>query len=63
MIEDGRSFIVEKDLVDTTNENSCLITYYEVGARDSDDLKLSLTNSIMMQMLSEPFFNELRTQQ
>ena len=63
LIEEGRSFIVEKDLVDKTNENSCLITYYEVGARDSDDLKMSLTNSVMMQMLSEPFFNELRTQQ
>ena len=62
-MDDGHSFVVEKDLVDTENENSCLITYYEVGARDNNDLRLSLTNSVMMQFLTEPFFNELRTQQ
>ena len=30
-IEDGHSFLIEKPLHDTTNENSCIITYYEVG--------------------------------
>ena len=38
------------------------MTYYEVGVQGSD-LKAKLTNSIVMQCLSEPFFNELRTQQ
>lgn len=56
-IEDGHSFIVERDLVDKENENSCTITYYEVGTAENDDLRLGLTNSIMMQFLSEPFFN------
>lgn len=62
-IEDGHSFIVERDLVDKENENSCIITYYEVGTAENDNLRLGLTNSIMMQYLSEPFFNQLRTQQ
>lgn len=60
-IEDGHSFTIEKSLVDKENDNSCLVTYYEVGPKQQNDLRLSLTNSIMMQFLSEPFFNELRT--
>ena len=60
-IEDGHSFILERDLVDKENQNSCIITYYEVGTSENDDLRLGLTNSIMMQYLSEPFFNQLRT--
>jgi len=61
-IEDGLSFLIEQPLEDKTNENSCTVTYYEVGVQ-GDDLKQKLTNSIVMQLLSEPFFNELRTQQ
>lgn len=61
-IEDGHSFHIEKPLEDKTNENSCNVTYYEVGVQGSD-LKAKLTNSIVMQCLGEPFFNELRTQQ
>jgi insulysin len=49
-------------LEDKQNENSCNVTYYEVGVQ-GDDLMAKLTNSIVMQYLSEPFFNELRTQQ
>ena len=61
-IEDGHSFLIERPLEDTTNENSCIVTYFEVGFQGGDDLKQALTNSIVMQYLSEPFFNELRTQ-
>jgi secreted Zn-dependent insulinase-like peptidase len=61
-IEDGHSFVVERSLEDKQNENSCNITYYEIGIQGSDR-KEKLTNSIVMQFLSEPFFNELRTQQ
>jgi secreted Zn-dependent insulinase-like peptidase len=61
-IEQGHSFHIEKSLEDKQNENSCNVTYYEVGVQGSD-LKAKLTNSIVMQFLSEPFFNELRTQQ
>lgn len=60
-IEDGHSFLIEQPLQDASNENSCIVTYYEVGIQ-GDDLKQKLTNSIVMQFLSEPFFNELRTQ-
>lgn len=61
-IEDGHSFLIERPLQDKNNENSCIVTYYEVGI-EGDDLKQKLTNSIVMQFLNEPFFNELRTQQ
>lgn len=60
-IDDGHAYTIEKDLVDKTNENSCLVVYYEVGLEGSE-LKEKMTNSIVMQFLSEPFFNELRTQ-
>jgi secreted Zn-dependent insulinase-like peptidase len=59
-IEDGYSYTIEKDLVDKTNENSCLVVYYEVGLEGSE-LKEKMTNSIVMQFLNEPFFNDLRT--
>ena len=51
-LESGRSVHLEIPLEDDTNENSCAITYYEVGMPDSkDDLKLKLTNKIVMQYL------------
>jgi secreted Zn-dependent insulinase-like peptidase len=60
-IEEGHSFLIEKELEDKTNENSCSVVYYEVGIQ-GDELKEKLTNSIVMQFMSEPFFNDLRTQ-
>ena len=30
-IENGHSFHIEKSLEDLTNENSCNVTYYEIG--------------------------------
>ena len=61
-LKQGHSFVVEAPLQDKTNENSCNISYFEVGAA-GDDLKKKLTLSIIMQFLKEPFFNALRTQQ
>lgn len=61
-VDAGHSFHVERSLVDTTNENSCAVTYYEVGIQ-GDSLKQKLTNNVVMQFLNEPFFNQLRTQQ
>mmetsp|Transcript_24151 Transcript_24151/g.37094 ORF Transcript_24151/g.37094 Transcript_24151/m.37094 type:complete len:278 (-) Transcript_24151:15-848(-) len=61
-IEEGQSCLIEQDLVDKTNENSCLISYYEVGPAD-DNLGLKMTNEVLMQFMSEPFFNDLRTKQ
>ena len=61
-VDAGHSFHIERSLIDTTNENSCAVTYYEVGIQ-GDSLKQKLTNNIVMQFLNEPFFNQLRTQQ
>lgn len=61
-IEEGHSFHIEQNLEDDSNENSCAVTYYEVGV-EGDSLNKKLTNTIMMQFLNEPFFNQLRTQQ
>lgn len=61
-LDEGHSFLIERELEDKTNENSCIITYYEAGL-NNDDQKLYLTNLVVMQFLSEPFFNDLRTQQ
>ena len=61
----GMCYLIESDLEDVTNQNSCVITYYEIGpaSNDVNDLEKELTNSIMMSVLKEPFFNELRTKQ
>jgi secreted Zn-dependent insulinase-like peptidase len=59
-LDEGHSFLLERELEDKTNENSCIITYYELGL-NGEDQKLYLTNLIIMQFLSEPFFNDLRT--
>lgn len=46
-IENGHSFHIEKQLEEKQNENSCNVTYYEVGVQGSE-LKEKLTNSIVM---------------
>lgn len=62
-IDSGHYYHIETPLEDKTNENSCAITYYEVGMPDESDIKKRLTNFVVMQFLQEPFFNDLRTQQ
>jgi len=47
-------------LEDKTNENSCSLTYYEIEPIQGD-LKQPLVNTVMMQYLNEPFFDDLRT--
>ena len=59
-LEASTAFLVEEPLTDVANENSCTLTYFEVGPHT---MRLGLVNAIVMQYLSEPFFNELRTQQ
>lgn len=58
----GVSTLLEMPLDDKTNENSCTLTYYEVGLCKGD-IKLPLVNRVMMQWLNEPFFDDLRTKQ
>lgn len=61
-IEGATSHLVEIGLEDKANENSCVLTYYEVG-KETADHKVQLTNQVLMQYLNEPFFNDLRTKQ
>lgn len=61
-IQDGKCYVIEQGLEDKTNENSCVVTYFESGPEGSD-LKLKLINKVVMQYLNEPFFSDLRTKQ
>ena len=47
-------------LDDETNENNCLISYFEVGL-EGMDLRRKLLTQVIMQYLDEPTFNQLRT--
>lgn len=61
-LEEKKSFHIEIPLEDKSNENSCNLTYYEVGPI-GDDSKEKLINDIVMQCLDEPFYADLRTKQ
>jgi secreted Zn-dependent insulinase-like peptidase len=61
-LESNTSFHIEIPLEDKTNENSCNLTYFEVGPV-GDNTKEKLINDIIMQFLDEPFYSELRTKQ
>ena len=61
-MEAGTSSLLIMPLEDKTNENSCVLTSYEVGPLQGDG-KLYMTNLILMQYLNEPFFDDLRTKQ
>ena len=54
----GTSLLIEQPLESKDNDNSCCLTYYEVG---QVDLKTKLVNQVVMQYLDEPFFDDLRT--
>lgn len=43
---------------DPDNENSCLVSYFQYGRTSQ---KSNLLNQLAMQFLSEPTFNQLRT--
>jgi len=59
-LEASTAFHLEIPLEDKSNENSCNLTYYEVGAI-GDDTKEKLINDILMQCFDEPFYADLRT--
>jgi insulysin len=56
------SYHIELPLIDDKNDNSCNLTYYEVGPVKTD-LKLRMCNMVVMQYLNEPYFDDLRTKQ
>lgn len=43
----GKNYLIERDLDDTTNENNCLLTYYEVGP-EGTDLRTKVLHSVVM---------------
>lgn len=61
-LESKTCFHIEIPLEDKSNENSCNLTYYEVGPV-GDNSKEKLINDIVMQCLDEPFYADLRTKQ
>ena len=59
-LDAGISYLIEMPLIDDKNDNSCTVTYYETGPIQ-ENLKMRMTNQIMMQYMNEPYFNDLRT--
>ena len=57
-----KSYLVQKKLRDTENENSGLVTYFQRG-NVGDDVKQKLVNGLMMQFIDQAFFDEIRTKQ
>ena len=58
----GTATLLDMPLEDKTNENSCTLTYYEIGTIKGD-YRQNYINEVMMQWLNEPFFDDLRTKQ
>lgn len=61
-LEEGCSYLVRLPLDDVKNENSAVLAYYQ-GPQAQGDIKKSLLNQLVMQYISEPFFDDLRTKQ
>ena len=49
-------YLLEIPLEDKTNENSCLISYFEAGI-EGNDLRRKLIHRVVMQYMDEPTFN------
>lgn len=54
---------IDFEVVEKTNENSCLISIFQHGliGDGEDGMKNQLLNQIVHQYMDEPFFNQLRT--
>lgn len=55
-IPPGKKYLLTRQLEDKTNENNCLISYFEVGM-EGTDIKTKMLHSVVMQYLDEPTFN------
>ena len=55
-LQKGINYLMEIPLEDKTNENSCLITYFEVGL-EGMDLRTKMLNEVIMTYMDEPTFN------
>jgi secreted Zn-dependent insulinase-like peptidase len=54
------NYLLEIPLDDKSNENNCLVSYFECGP-EGLDLRTKLIHQVVMQFLDEPTFNQLRT--
>lgn len=59
-LQNGQNYLIERTLEDTSNDNNCVITYYEHGL-EGFDIRTRMLHSVVMQYLDEPTFNQLRT--
>lgn len=55
-LKEGTSFLVERPLDDKENDNSCAITYYEIGHQNGD-LHQKVKQKLIIHFLNEPFYN------
>lgn len=58
----GQALVRDSPLTDPNNNNSCLVTVFEIGP-EGDDIHLGLQAAVMMQWMFQPFFDDLRTKQ
>ena len=61
-LQEGQSVTVWDELEDKTNDNSCVVSYYQVGPV-KHDYRRDLCLQIIAQYFEEPFFDDLRTKQ
>lgn len=59
-LQEGQSVTVWDELDDKTNDNSCVVSYYQLGPCD---YRKDLCLQIIAQSFEEPFFDDLRTKQ
>lgn len=59
-LKEGESVTVWDELEDKTNDNSCVVSYYQM-APVKDDYRRDLCLQIIAQHFEEPFFDDLRT--
>ena len=60
-LKEGTAQRIQCPLSDKTNDNNCVLSYFETGVATDD--RADLLNQLMMQYISSPFFNDLRTKQ
>jgi secreted Zn-dependent insulinase-like peptidase len=58
----GQALVRDSPLTDKDNNNSCLVTIFEIGPQ-GQDIELGLQAAVMMQWMFQPFFDDLRTKQ
>jgi len=61
-LHEGTSQRLDFAMEDASNDNSCLMTYFQ-GSLEQYDLRTALLNTLVMRYLDEPTFDQLRTKE